>query len=201
MEREKEKEKKEEEEKQAAEKGKGPGSAVGTTTTSTPGTPAKAIKTSDPLRKGILKRPGSPNLSEASGSESSRAKKPKKKHPSGDLNTASTISRPTSPANIAGSDAEMSDGTKRAKQLKIRLTNTNPAGTPSESRPSSPAVMPVLPTPDDIRALIPVEGMHLSDVIKKFKNEKILRNPQFLPLMKEHSRWDKVTKMFYPKGS
>jgi len=88
----------------------------------------------------------------------------------------------------------MSDGSKQAKKLKIRLTNP-------DSRPPSPAVMPALPTVEDIKALVPVQGMHLSDVIKKFKNEKILRNPLFLPLMKEHTRWDKNTKMFYPKGS
>lgn len=208
VERQKEEERKKEEELQAAEKSKAPASVVSATETakptSTPGTPSKAVKTSDAIRKGILKRPGSPNLSEASGSESSRVKKLKKKHPGGDVNnTASTISRPSSPANIAGSDAEMSDGSAQAKKLKIRLTNATGArpGTPSESRPSSPAVAPVLPTPEEIKALIPPQGMHLADVIKRFKNEKILRNPEFLPLMTRHTRWDKVSKMFYPKGS
>lgn len=102
---------------------------------------------------------------------------------------------------MAGSDAEMSDGsTLQAKKLKIRLTSTNNNSDNNDSprRPPSPPI--ALPTPEEIKALIPLQGMHLSDVIKKFKNEKILRNAAFLPLMKEHSRWDKNTKMFYPKG-
>ncbi|KAH6716010.1 putative transcription initiation factor IIF subunit alpha [Leptodontidium sp. MPI-SDFR-AT-0119] len=63
-------------------------------------TPSGRPKHSDPLKKvKSLKRPGSPNLSESSGNESSR-KKPKKKHQSSRASGSSTPipgSRPMSP--------------------------------------------------------------------------------------------------------
>ena len=64
-------------------------------------TPSGRPKHSDPLKKAkSLKRPGSPNLSESSGNESSRKKHKKKHAPSQPLGTSTPTpgSRPMSPA-------------------------------------------------------------------------------------------------------
>lgn len=133
----KEEERKKAEEQQQQGKGKAkeeanpkppsaPSSVKGTST------PTK-IKPADPLRKGILKRPGSPNLSEASGSESSR-KKIKKKH-GADATSGDAVAKPVNQhlarAAGSGSDGETSDVGR--KKLKIRL-----GGSAANSRPNSP---------------------------------------------------------------
>ncbi|KAK2760540.1 hypothetical protein FQN53_007853 [Emmonsiellopsis sp. PD_33] len=167
-ERQKEEQRKAEEEskrKEAAAKG-GKDSAPSTKGTNTPsGRP----KHTDPLNKkastlSARKRPGSPNLSEASGTDTSRNKKPKNKHA-----TPQPGSRPMSPApggaagkkrarnagagsgsgsdaeRAAGSAGEMSDATTAtattAKKLKLNLPGVRSnAGTPRGSRAGSPAV-------------------------------------------------------------
>jgi transcription initiation factor TFIIF subunit alpha len=133
---------KEEQEKKAAEQaveqngkaveGDKTGSGASTKGTTTPlGNPR-------PTDMNKKKRPGSPNLSEASGNESSR-KKHKKKH--GDP------SRKTSLANLndgkrgagSGSDSEMTDAGKTKKpKLKVRLGGS-PGASPAGSRAGSPA--------------------------------------------------------------
>ncbi|KAF3480998.1 transcription initiation factor IIF subunit alpha [Arthroderma uncinatum] len=63
-------------------------------------TPSGRHKHSDPLKRAqaaARKRPGSPNLSDASGTDTSR-KKPKNKHLSTQLSTSQPASRPISPA-------------------------------------------------------------------------------------------------------
>ncbi|KAM5463214.1 transcription factor IIF subunit tfg1 [Microsporum audouinii] len=70
--------------------------------TSTKGTntPSGRPKHTDPLKRAqaaARKRPGSPNLSDASGTDTSR-KKPKNKHLSTQLSTSQPASRPISPA-------------------------------------------------------------------------------------------------------
>lgn len=97
---------KEEERKKAEEQDKGKAPAtdkLASAPSSVKGvnTPPRS-KPTDSVRKGILKRSGSPNLSEASGSESSR-KKLKKKHvssqaPISNAALGASISRPHSPA-------------------------------------------------------------------------------------------------------
>lgn len=103
-----------------------------------------------------LKRPGSPNLSDASGTDTSGRKKHKSRHPPSSQPTPG-ISRPHSPANVPsssapgvrirtgrpGSDTDMggvsdregaatSDGERR--RLKLRV------GSPGTSRQGSPSV-------------------------------------------------------------
>lgn len=106
-----------------------------------------------------MKRPGSPNLSEASGNESAR-KKHKKNHASG--TGSANPSRPMSPApdgasrkgsfavdgnrpqDLArrgagsGSETEATDGGKRRK-IKLRLGGGSAAVSPDASRAASPA--------------------------------------------------------------
>lgn len=165
-ERQKEKERPEEEEKKAAEKaGKPKESDKPASGTSTKGTttPSGYQKSSDPSKQALLstkKRPGSPNLSEASGNESSR-KKHKKKHqgsraisPEGQLDSSSrksTLARLTMDSTkpndaskrlsaISGSDSEMTDGGRKKKKkqsITIRLGGS-PNGTPGGSRAGSP---------------------------------------------------------------
>lgn len=127
MERQKEEERKREEEKAAAEKGKGKAnepaekSASGTSTKGS-NTPSNRPKTSDPLKLSssqALKRPGSPNLSEQSGNESSRKKQ--KKFGGG------------------GSDSEATDSGKPLAS-RIKQTASSQAPTPGGSRAGSPVV-------------------------------------------------------------
>ncbi len=114
-----------------------------------------------------LKRPGSPLNSEGSGNESSR-KKPKKKHPltTSSQPPTSTLNppvRPTSPpvppssapplpsnkrraTSGSGSESEgpamsageMSDGTRTAKRIKLKLSMGSKSSSPTNSRAVSP---------------------------------------------------------------
>ncbi|EXF84110.1 transcription initiation factor IIF subunit alpha [Colletotrichum fioriniae PJ7] len=106
-------------------------------------TPSGRQKHTDALKKGkSLKRPGSPNLSESSGNESSRKKL--KKHaaasvhqsrsstPSGGLK--SHLKGAMSDGEATG--GEMSDGQLRKK--KIKLVGSGARGTPVGSRAGSP---------------------------------------------------------------
>lgn len=133
---EEERRKKEQEQEQQApdQSGKGgkpsPGLASGASTkgTTTPtGRPAKAA--ADPLRKGILKRPGSPVLSEASGSESAR-KRPKMKHNAG--GHTPTISRPGSPPNASSPTG--SQPQRLGSNLKNKLDPTRLGGDAGQTR-------------------------------------------------------------------
>lgn len=116
---------KEEEEKKKAEEEKAKEEAANAASgASTKGsnTPSGVHKPVDWNKK---KRPGSPNLSETSGNESSRKKhkKNKEKHGKSGLN--------------AGSDSEMTDAGKARHKLKLRVGGS-PGGTPSGSRAGSP---------------------------------------------------------------
>jgi transcription initiation factor TFIIF subunit alpha len=116
---------KEEEERKAAEqngKADADKTASGSSTKGS-NTPSGSHRPVDVNKK---KRPGSPNLSEASGNESSR-KKHKKKH-----DKATDASRNT--------DSEMTDVSKsRTQKLKVRMGNGSTSGSPGGSRAGSPA--------------------------------------------------------------
>lgn len=111
-------------------------------------TPSGRQKHTDSLKKGkSLKRPGSPNLSESSGNESTRKKM--KKHAA----TSVQQSRSSTPSSqgpggqksnlgkgvMSDGEAtagEMSDGQPRKK--KIKLVGSGARGTPVGSRAGSP---------------------------------------------------------------
>ncbi|EEH03421.1 transcription initiation factor IIF subunit alpha [Histoplasma capsulatum G186AR] len=172
------KEEKPEEERGKKEKGKESDKNSGISTKGT-NTPSGRLKHTDPLGKkaasrAARKRPGSPNLSEASGTDTAR-KKPKNKH-----TDVQVESRPMSPGpsgqrkpNVAadqaskkrgrngppgsgsdgergaGSGAEMSDSAAAGtKKLKLNPPGVlSKMGTPRGSRPGSPrANSPVPPT-------------------------------------------------------
>lgn len=164
VERQKEEERKKEEEKKAAQdkdkeqtkvnsgdKIPSGASSKGNTT------PSGRPKHSDPLRK-TLKRPGSPNLSENSGNESSR-KKAKSSLAAAQASGAN-ISRPNSPMEAvssssakgvptgrstprpqagAGSDGELSDAGRRPTKLRLHSAQASRAASPIGSRTASPA--------------------------------------------------------------
>lgn len=181
-----------------------------------------------------LKRPGSPNLSEGSGTDAStRRKKLKSKHLSSTQPTPGP-SRPMSPANVppsssapqtldpkirrraggAGSDTEagvsdrdggaMSDGSRTARRLKLKMS-ASPPGTNPPSRAASPAPgaaprgapSPVaigsptaFPSVQDIKNAIPAQGIAIKELMKIVAHPKE-RRADFVNLVKEVARMDK----------
>ncbi|ETN43263.1 uncharacterized protein HMPREF1541_02422 [Cyphellophora europaea CBS 101466] len=130
-----------------------------------------------------LKRPGSPNLSDASGTDASTVRKKKKKsHHSSSQGPTSGGSRPMSPDGLrprgAGSDTDggaMSDGTRIKIKVKKPGSPSSP-NSPPTSRAGSPAPgarrnleTGPLPTTEEIRARIPPEGMVAKDFIGLYK--------------------------------
>jgi transcription initiation factor TFIIF subunit alpha len=134
---------KEEQEKKAAERateqngkaaeGEKPASGASTKGATTP---SGSHRSSDVNKK---KRPGSPNLSEASGNESTR-KKHKKKHGDGSRKSSLAHLNDGKRGAASGSDSEMTDAGKTKKpKLKVRLGGS-PGASPTGSRAGSPAV-------------------------------------------------------------
>lgn len=108
-----------------------------------------------------LKRPGSPNLSETSGSESVNHKRLKKQHRSG-------AASPTGRLAGSGSDTE-TERRARPTTLPARSMPGSPSNmTPLGSRAGSPVAMP---TADEIKSAIPPAGISISDLIKKFREQ------------------------------
>jgi transcription initiation factor TFIIF subunit alpha len=223
-ERQKEKERKEEEEKKkAAEKsgeqngkakeGEKPPSGASTKGTTTPSGPPKPM---DPNKK---KRPGSPNLSEASGNESSR-KKQKQKHletsrkPSL-VNMASSINRGAG----SGSESEMPDGGKQKAKVFLR-TGTSPTVTPGGSRAASPdstqlsasragspagsvatgsQASAAFPTPQEIYNALPPQGSTIQALLRVFKGRLTKKESLFVQLVRTIGRFDKDNGVIYPR--
>ena len=139
------------------------GQASGASTKGSNTPSGRPSKHPEPAKLGeSLKRPGSPNLSEASGTESARKKQKKQ---ASSQPQSQTISRPLTPqpsaaqppraassisANMVGNDArkagpgsdgeagsgaEMSDG---ARKMKVKMRMGSPNGTAQSSRAGSP---------------------------------------------------------------
>lgn len=130
---------KEEEERKAAEQnGKAPESDKPASGTSSKGgsTPSGGISRPTDINNKKRPAPGSPNLSEASGNESTR-KKHKKKHERNPDGTRKI--NPLRTGAASGSDSEMTDaGQSKKNKFKVRL-GTTPGASPSASRAGSPA--------------------------------------------------------------
>ncbi|KAH0273763.1 Rap30/74 interaction domain-containing protein, partial [Aureobasidium melanogenum] len=108
-----------------------------------------------------LKRPGSPNLSETSGSESINRKRIKKEPPHG---ATSPMGRHAG----SGSDTE-TERRRTTLPLNPRSTPGSPGNaTPLGSRAGSPVPMP---TADEIRAAIPPAGISIPELIKRFREQ------------------------------
>ncbi|KAF2871840.1 hypothetical protein BDV95DRAFT_472123, partial [Massariosphaeria phaeospora] len=214
---------KEEEERKAAEqsgkpiegdKVEGDKAASGASTKGS-NTPSGSHKPIDMNKK---KRPGSPNLSEASGNESSR-KKHKKKHDkhSDGSRKSNLVNDVTKRGAASGSDSEMTDvGRQKKPKLKVRLGGS-PSGSPSGSRAGSPAASQLngsrasspttsslspqerLPTALEIYKELPFEGAPMTHLITVFKSRVDRNSTQmFIKLVKTVSTYDKVKQLLVP---
>ncbi|KAF2262443.1 hypothetical protein CC78DRAFT_618502 [Lojkania enalia] len=185
-------------------------------------TPSGVHKTMDINKK---KRPGSPNLSEASGNESSRKKKKKSKHPDGARKSSLVHLSGTKDASKrgagSGSDSEMTDAGKPKKnKLKVKLEGS-PSGSPGGSRAGSPAASymngsragsPIapgsavsasspkfLPSAAEIYKALPAEGMTIQSLIGTFRDRVDKNNtPLFIKLVKAVSSFDNQRKWLIP---
>lgn len=210
---------KEEQEKKAAEQnGKVPDSGNVPSGASTKGsnTPSGSHKPVDGKSK---KRPGSPNLSEASGNESSRKKHKKNRDRLPDGSRKSTLANPKGAAS--GSDSEMTDAgrikKKKDRKEKNRLVlggspsgspGTSRAGSPAASsqlngsRAASPAATPaklVIPSAKEIYESLPPQGMDIHNLIAKFKGRVDKTNSKlFIKLVKAVSSFDREKSWLTP---
>lgn len=201
---------KEEEEKKAAEaNGKIPdGNVPSGASSKGTNTPSGNHRTVDIRSK---KRPGSPNLSEASGNESSR-KKHKKNRDKHGKSGLGTLNRAQS-----GSDSEMTDAGKIRKKDKKKsrlVSGASPSGSPGTSRAGSPAASsqlngsragspaaskPPLPTAKEIYDSLPKDGMNIQTLIGKFKTRVDKTNSgKFINLVKAVSKYDKKNNWLTP---
>ncbi|KAF2111859.1 hypothetical protein BDV96DRAFT_466829, partial [Lophiotrema nucula] len=207
-----EKKRLEEEKKEAEEEKNGkPAEGDQASGTSTKGTttPSGVHKSVDLNKK---KRPGSPNLSEASGNESSR-KKHKKKHLDG--SRKSSLVHLSGKGAASGSDSEMTDAGKPKKpKLKVKLGGS-PAGSPGTSRAGSPAVngsragspaaatsatSPIgMPSALEIHNAMPASGMNIGTLLAAFKGRvNPSNNKIFIKLVKAISTFDSQRKWITP---
>lgn len=208
---------KEEEEKKAAEQnGKPADSANLASGASTKGTntPSGNHKPVDVKSK---KRPGSPNLSDASGNESSRKKHKKIRDKLADGTRKSTLQNLKGAAS--GSDSEMTDAgkmkKKKEKKNRIMIASGSPSGSPGTSRAGSPAASsqvngsragstsaptkPSIPSAKEIYDSLPPEGMNIRNLIAKFKGRVDGTNSKmFIKLVKAVSSFDKQKSWLTP---
>ncbi|KAF2712103.1 hypothetical protein K504DRAFT_373048 [Pleomassaria siparia CBS 279.74] len=207
---------KEEEERKAAEQnGKAPEVDKAASGASTKGsnTPSGNNKSLDPSKK---KRPGSPNLSEASGNESSRKKHKKNRNPDGTRKSSlAHVNDGSKRGAASGSDSEMTDAGRVKPKLKVRLGNdASPSGSPGGSRAGSPAALngsragspaapmsPLsrLPSATEIFNALPAEGMTIQNLIAAFKG-KVDKSqaPLFIKLVKSVATYDKQRSWLVP---
>lgn len=214
---------KEEEERKAAEtkanEADKPGSGASTKGSNTPSGSHKPIS---------KKRPGSENLSELSGNESSRKKQKKKHDKALDGSRKSTLINDSKRGAGSGSDSEMTDASKPKKskpknKLKVKMNSATPSGSPSGSRAASPAApqrngnradspstgtvvansqrQPTLPSAQEIFMAIPSEGMTITDLISVFK-ARVGPSPTntqlFIRLVRAVANFDKSRGRVFP---
>ncbi|EME88718.1 uncharacterized protein MYCFIDRAFT_213387 [Pseudocercospora fijiensis CIRAD86] len=183
---EREEERKKEEAKKAAQVN-GDKSGASTKGTNTPtGRPEKR----DPSRLGAsLKRPGSPDVSDLSGNESSRKKvKSLNGKPMAASSGAARSLSPDASKKGAGSGSDTDTSRKgRSGAPKIKLKNS-PAATPSASRAASPARSPLsstgFPTIDEVKAAIPIEGIDIKSLVQLFKLRVAGKTADFIKMVK-----------------
>ncbi|KAF2853023.1 Rap30/74 interaction domain-containing protein [Plenodomus tracheiphilus IPT5] len=205
---------KEEEEKKAAEqngKALDGGNVPSGTSTKGSNTPSGSHKHTDGKNK---KRPGSPNLSEASGNESSRKKHKKNRDKLADASRKSSFAGLKGAGS--GSDSEMTDAGRVRKEKKKKsalVLGGSPSGSPGTSRAGSPSApnlngsragspsgtVKQLPTAKEIHESIPPQGMNLKDLILKFKGRVGHSDTkQFIKLVKAVSSFDKQNSRLTP---
>jgi transcription initiation factor TFIIF subunit alpha len=168
-------------------------------------TPSGRSEKKDPTRLSA-KRPGSPDLSDMSGNESSRKK-------AKGLNGRPAQIKKASRAD-AGSGDDSDASRASSSRPKIKTKSSRPVGTPDRSRASSPSAPAagasgaaaasapkVLPTLEELRAAIPKEGIEIPKLLARFKSQiPPGATPEFILLVKTAGQLDKVTKLIIPKA-
>ena len=210
---------KEEEEKKAAEQSGKPvdgGNLASGTSTKGSNTPSGNHK---PLDIKSKKRPGSPNLSDASGNESSRKKHKKNREKLADGTRKSALLNVKGAAS--GSDSEMTDAGKIKKKKEKKEKNRimisgSPSGSPGTSRAASPSASSQvngskpastsvalnrssMPSAKEIYDSLPQEGMNIRNLIANFKGRVDGTNSKmFIKLVKAVSSFDKQKSWLTP---
>ncbi|KAF1812829.1 Rap30/74 interaction domain-containing protein [Eremomyces bilateralis CBS 781.70] len=181
----------------------------------------RASKHGEPLTAAAsLKRPGSPNLSDASDSESVR-KRLKQSHMPAQPPVTRIPSRPHSPkptslaasrqgsfsgAAASGSDSETTDGGRRKVSKMQRPSRTGtPIGSraaspaPGAARAASPEKRPI-PTVEDIRNAIPAEGIALKGLLEVFRGRiSSDQTGEFIKRVKSVTSFNSQTKTLFAK--
>lgn len=196
-------------------------------------TPTGRAEKRDPNRLGAsLKRPGSPDLSELSGNESSRKRvKDVNGHAvSSAPNGARSLSRKAQsysyfeaqansvaadtgkPKRVSGYGSGSDTDTSRAGRPKIHLKSgaatqegsRTASRAASASHPGSRAQSPTrepFPMLEEVRAVIPADGIDLKDLVKAFRARIGERKSDFIVLVKQAGQQDKTTKKIIPKDA
>ncbi|KAK5169394.1 transcription factor IIF subunit tfg1 [Saxophila tyrrhenica] len=180
-------------------------------------TPTGRSEKRDQSRLGAsLKRPGSPDLSELSGNESSRkkAKGVNGRAVSSAANGARSLSPDTTkPKRASGYGSGSDTDTSRAGRPKINL-KSGAVGSPVEgsrtasrvaspshpaSRTQSPSREP-FPTLEEVRAAIPATGIDLKELVRVFRARVGNANQAaFIGLVKQAGKQDPASKKIVPK--
>jgi len=197
-------ERKEEEERKAALAN---GDKSGNSTKGT-NTPSGRAEKKDPSRLAAnLKRPGSPNLSDASGTESRKKAKGTNGQalPNGAHSREYRTNLPLSHFNIHLHSPSADAAGNKPKKLPLKSQpgsprDGTPSGTPSASRAGSPAPVP-LPTLDEVKAALPKEGIAITELVKLFKGRVFGKEKTtfFISLVKQAGKQDPITKMIHPR--
>lgn len=229
-EEERERAERERKEEEARKAGQANGDRSGASTRGT-NTPSGRPEKKDPARShaslaASLKRPGSPNLSDVSGNESSRKKL--KVNGSGRMSPSGVNGRSLSreysiqsikhaktdisPADAArrmpsgyGSGSE-TDTSRAGRSQKPRTKTSAPGsprdGTPAGSRAQSPsAQLPGFPSLEEVKAAIPEAGISIGELVKLFKGRVSgsENTTKFIALVRQAGTQDKMTKKIVPQ--
>ncbi|KAK5651542.1 hypothetical protein OQA88_11907 [Cercophora sp. LCS_1] len=203
-------EKKEDDKKGEEKKSEQPASGSASKGTNTPSSKQKGLEVS---KKGKLKRPGSPNLSESSGNESTRKKV--KLGKTSVVASRSATPLPGRPKGLGGatSDGEAtagegSDGGLKLKKKTKLKTATGATGTPSGSRAGSPAppasqgspaaqnqpLQPRIEASDIIKAVQAYpQGITIGNLMRTFVSRihpnGVTTKNEWIQLVKENARY------------
>lgn len=152
-----------------------------------------------------LKRPGSPSLSEISGSESRKKAKGLNGRAISSSNLATEGARSPIPRHMGNAGSGSDTDTSRAGGRKRRK-----AGSPELSQPGSRAQSPAragtpppkMPTEEEIRAALPSAGISIKDLSGMFKARVSREKMQdFVKLVRRITIQDPETKLLKPSSN
>ena len=88
-----------------------------------------------------------------------------------------------------------------ADNLTAATVNANANANIGNGTAAAAAVEPPLPSAEELRAMIPPQGLTLNELLIAFGIKKGVdndRKTQFTKLMRANSRWDSSSKLLYP---